>query len=338
MAIQLHTRLSIIVLPAFNIMTTMALIDPFRAANYLAGAPIFSWRFLTPNEGTVTASNGISLADVTPLSEAGSDEDDIVFVSSSWTPEVYRDAEVLGWLRRQARRGATLGGIETGTFLLAYAGLLDGRRVTVHYEHMAVFRELFPSVLCAEDIFVVDGDRVTCCGGIASTDLALTIVADLHGLSLANDAARYIFHDRLRAGSEGQLPEHFEPVGHGVPETLRRAIVAMEHNLEVPLKMSAIGEAAGKSQRQLERLFLTHTGVTPVQYYLEVRLDRARGMVTQTDMPMMTIAMACGFASQDHFSRTYKHRFQMPPSMDRQQGRIPFQFRSFPSYGRVGGS
>jgi transcriptional regulator GlxA family with amidase domain len=328
-----QTRIAVLVFPAFNILTTMAFVDPFRAANYLIGAPVFSWRFVTAEAGPVTASNGAQLAEATPLAETPAGADDIVIVSSSWTPEVYRDAAVLGWLRRQARLGVTLGGIDTGAFILAYAGLLSGARATVHYEHAAAFRELFPDIDVVDDLYTVERGRVTCCGGAASTDLALAMVHDLHGLSLANAAARYIFHDRLRSAAEPQAPAHFEPVGYSVPATLRRAVVAMERTLDAPLGVGEIADRAGVSQRQLERLFVAHTGVTPVQYYLEVRLDRARGMVTQTDMPMMAIAVACGFASQGHFSKCYRRRFKVAPSVDRRQGRVPFQFRSFPAYG-----
>ena len=106
----------------------------------------------------------------------------------------------------------------------------------------------------------------------------------------------------------------------------------MEHNLENPLPLSAIAKEVSLSQRQLERLFRAHTGVTPVQYYMEQRLDQARGMVTQTDMPLLNVAVACGFSSQEYFARAYKRRFGLQPSKDRHEGRIPFQFRAFPSH------
>lgn len=331
-----RTSIAVLLLPSFNVMATTAFIDPFRAANYVAGDAVFDWRFVSPVGGTVRASNGMTMADVGALTDAGTGFD-VVMVSASWTPEAYGDAAVLGWLRQCARFGATMGGLDTGAFVLAYAGLLNEAPATAHYEHIAAFRELFPEINVVEDLYTVHGNRLTCCGGMAGGDLALAMIRDLHGLDLANAAARYIFHDRLRSPSEGQFPAHFEPVGYRVPATLRRAIVAMESNLENPMAIDAVAGTAGVSQRQLERLFKAHTGVTPVQYYLEMRLDRARGMVTQTDMPMMAIGMACGFSSQEHFAKAYRNRFALAPSVDRKQGRVPFQFRSFPSFARVDG-
>jgi len=312
-------------------MATMSLLDPFRAANYLSGEPRYDWRVLSLEAPPVVASNGMTFTDTIPYTSL-SDQFDTIFVSASWTPELYRKPRLLKWLQRQSRSGALVGGIDTGGFLLAFAGLLEGHRATVHYEHMAAFRELFPGIELCEDLYVIDDRRVTCCGGTAAADLALELIRRRDGLELANAAARYVFHDRLRPGSEGQFPAHPEPSGYSAPDKLRRAIVCMEHNLEEPLPLGEIAGEVGLSQRQLQRLFREHTGVTTAQYYLGSRLDRARGMVTQTEMSMLSIAVACGFSSQEYFARVYRKRFGLQPSRDRRLGRVPFEFRSFPAF------
>ena len=184
-------------------------------------------------------------------------------------------------------------------------------------------------------MFVIEGDCMTCCGGLAATDMALEIIRLQHGIELANAAARYIFHERLRAGQEGQLPEHQEPVGYSAPNVLREAIIAMERNLEQPRTIGEICNGLNISERQLSRLFTRHTGVTPIRYYLDVRLDRARGLVTQTQMSILDVAIACGFTGAAQFSRAYRNRFSISPSQDRIEGRVPFQFRSFPSHAGV---
>lgn len=322
-----------LLLPSFNAMATVALLDPFRAANYLAGKQRYSWRMLSLDGQSVVASNDLQFAGTFPFERSG-DDFDMVFVSASWTPEEHRDPRLLKWLRRRARGGAIMGGIDTGAFVLGFAGLLAGRKATVHYEHIASFRELFPDVDMTEDLFVLDGSRVTCCGGTASSDLALEMILVREGIDAANAAARYIFHERLRAGTEGQFPKHREPVGYAAPEKLRDAIVCMERNLENPLPLAAVAREVGLSQRHLERLFRSHTGESGVQYYLGSRLDRARGLVTQTEMPLLTIAVACGFSSQEYFARVYRRRFGLQPSVDRREGRVPFQFRSFPAHRR----
>ncbi|WP_299624044.1 GlxA family transcriptional regulator [Pelagibius sp.] len=326
--------LGMLLLPGFNAMAAHAFVDPFRAANYLRGTAIYRWPFLSLDGGAVTASNGLCVARTTAFAEAEAEMDFLV-INASWAPERFRGRALQGWLRRQARMGAVLCALDTGAFVLAYAGLLDGYRAAVHYEHIAAFRELFAETALDESLFVLDHDRLTCCGGMAAADMALEIIRLQQGLDLANGAGRYIFHERLRPGGEGQSPTTREPVGYAAPARLREAIVLMERNLEQPLKITELVARLGLSQRQLERLFRLHTGVSPIRYYVDVRLDRARGLVTQTELPIVAVAAACGFGNAVQFTRTYKRRFGLAPSKDRTEGRVPFQFRSFPSHAGV---
>ncbi len=323
-----------LLLDGFNAMAMQAFLDPFRASNYLRSRNLYSWSFLGHDSASVTASNGLT---VSKLSAFPSEKDafDLLVVNASWGAERFRKPELLKGLRSAAHKGLAICGVDTGGFLLAYAGLLTGRRAAVHYEHIAAFRELFPDTRMDEDLFVIDGEILTCCGGLATADLALEIVRLQQGLELANAAGRYIFHDRLRAGDEKQLPERQEPVGYAAPVKLREAIIIMERNLEHLIGITEIAKAVNLSQRQLGRLFQRHTGVSPVRYYLDVRLDRARGLLTQTELPILEVAIACGFTSNAQFSRAYKTRFGLSPSKDRLEGRIPFQFRSYPSHAGV---
>ena len=326
--------IAMLLLPGFNSMAAHAFIDPFRAANYLRGATMYRWPLLSPEGGDVQASNGFSAAGTVALADADARPDFLV-VNASWTPERFRAAGLQNRLRRMARNGVIMCGIDTGAFVLAHAGLLTGYKAAVHYEHIAAFRELFPDIEMDNSLFVFDRDRLTCCGGLAAADMALEIVRLQQGLDMANAAGRYIFHERLRPGDEGQLPTTREPVGYAVPARLREAIILMERNLEQPLKITELVAQLGLSQRQLERLFRAHTGVSPVRYYVDLRLDRARGLVTQTELTIAEIAAACGFGSTVQFTRTYKRRFGLVPSKDRIESRVPFQFRSFPSHAGV---
>jgi AraC family carnitine catabolism transcriptional activator len=169
---------------------------------------------------------------------------------------------------------------------------------------------------------------------VAAIDLALEIIRMQHGIELANAAARYIFHERLRDSGEAQIPRHLQPVGYQVPDKLREAILLMERNIEEPLTQPELAAYLGFSVRQLQRIFRQHIGLTPVRYYRNVRLDRARGLVTQTEMQMRDIAALCGFSRAEQFSRAYLHRFDITPTRDRIEGRIPFQFRGLS--GRAG--
>lgn len=323
--------IGMLLLPDFNSLASQAFIDPFRAANYLRGASIYNWPFLSLEGGEVAASNGMSVAQTRALG-AFDQPLDFLVVNSSWHPERFQGGKLQSSLRRFSRLGVVLCGIDTGAFVLAYAGLMKGYRAAVHYEHIAAFRELFPDSPMDESLFVFDRERLTCSGGVAAADMALEIVRLQQGIDLANAAGRYIFHERLRPGEEGQLPTAREPVGYAAPLRLREAIILMERNLEQPISIREVAGRLGCSQRQLERIFRSHTGVSPVRYYIDVRLDRARGLVTQTELPIVEVAAACGFGSRGQFTRSYKYRFGLSPSRDRIDGRVPFQFRSFPSH------
>lgn len=332
---QAGLQLLIIVTPSFNLSATTGLIDPLRAANYLDGVARFRWTIASAEGGMIMASNGLSLA-TQALADLSAQAFDMVVVSSSWAPEAHDSPSLLAALRKFARAGSVIGALDTGAFILAEAGLLAGQRATVHYEHIDALRELHEGIEVSEDIYVFDGNRFTCCGGTAAVDLGLHILRRLCGDSLANAAARYIFHPGARPPVASQNPAGIEPLGHATPESVRRIIAEMERHLEEPLTIPDLCERARLSQRQINRLFARHVGKTPQLYYRDIRLDRARGLVTQTEMPMSEIAVASGFASQAHFSRAYHERFGIQPRSDRVEGRIPFEFRAWPMHRKPG--
>lgn len=313
----------------------MGFLDPFRATNYLDGAADFAWTLVSCDGGAVPASNGVEVVTV-PIADVA-ETPRICMVSTSWTPENYVEPALVKTLRRWARFGSLLGGIDTGAFVLAHAGLLAGYRATVHYEHMDSFSELFPAIDLTEELYVIDRDRLSTCGGGASVDLGLHLIAQLRGPATANAVARFMFHDRLRPPGAEQLSRSGEPIGTSVPDSLHDAIRQMESNLEEPLLIPEIAARAGMSQRQLERLFQKYVQRTPLEYYRDIRLDRARGLVTQTPMKIREVAMASGFASAEHFARAYRTRFGLSPRTDRVKGRVPFEFRAWPMAGNTKG-
>lgn len=311
---------------------TMGFVDPFRAVNYLEGVSLFSWEFISEKGGPVVASNLASI-DTGSISNASRAEAlDMLVISSSWNPISHGTPKVQSLIRQSARRGATLVGIDTGAFLIAQAGLLAGRTATVHYEHIDAFQELFPDTETSENLYVFDERLSSCCGGTAAADLALMIILGLHGTTLANAAARYVFHPGMRQSGSPQNPQDLEPLGATVPELIRRAIKIMENHLEEPVSIADICAQLNTSQRQFNRLFSQYIRKRPGLYYRDIRLDRARSLVTQTDMPMSEIAFASGFSSHVYFTRAYKSRFGLPPNKDRIEGRIPFEFRAWPMH------
>lgn len=321
----------IVVTPNFNLAATVGFIDPFRAVNYLEGRSLFRWIIVSASGGDCISSNSFCVQ-TDAIAKVQNDPHDFVILSSSWAPEAYNSSHLHGALRHWARGGSTIGALDTGAFILAEAGLLKGKRATVHYEHIDALKELYPDIDASEDMFVFDAKRITCCGGSASVDFALHIIRGECGDALANAAARYVFHQSLRPPGTPQNPATSEPIGSTAPTPVKRAIKIMEENLEEPISILEICKRMGLSHRQLDRLFARYVRNTPMLYYRDIRLDRARGLVTQTEMPMSEIAIASGFSSQVHFSRAYRERFGLQPRNDRVEGRVPFEFRAWPMH------
>ena len=324
-------NIAILVTPHFNLASTLAFLDPFRALNYLTGANQCRWKLVSAEGGDVPGSNGISVA-TEPLARHLAEKPDLVVVSSSWAPENAHRPDLFNALRKWSQSGVRMGALDTGGFILAETGLLNGKRATVHYEHIDAYTELFPEVSVTEDLFVMDKTVFTCCGGMAAVDVALSLICELSGEGLANAVARYVFHHAVRGGDASQNPARLEPFGRVAPGLVRRAIDLMEQHLEEPLPIPDLCTHLQVSQRHLSRLFKQYVGKTPVLYYRDIRLDRARGLVTQTEMKLSEVAVASGFASQVHFSRAYRERFGLSPTQDRIEGRVPFEFRAWPMH------
>lgn len=326
-----HHEIIVFVTPHFNVSATTSFIDPFRASNYLTGANSFSWSFVSQNGGDIEASNGLVVA-TKPLDEVLGHDPWLVVVSSSWTPERYTSRKLRAALQKWERTGAIIGGLDTGGIILANAGLLKGKTATVHYEHIDAFIEIAADTTVLENMIVMDNRIFTCCGGTASTDAGLRFVHAIAGENVANAAARYLFHHTVRGEDHSQNPKVIEPMGYVTSWLVRAAIDLMEAHLEKTLSIPDIAAKLDVSQRQLSRLFRRYVHKSPVEYYRDIRLDRARGLVTQTELKFSEIAAASGFNSQVHFSRAYHQRFGLSPTADRIEGRLPFEFRAWPMY------
>ena len=324
-------QLLIYVAPHFNISATTSFVDPFRVVNYLSGSTRFSWVFVSEDGGRIESSSGITL-ETRAIQDLSRVDPWLVLVSTSWAPERTISRHMQAALRKWSGQGALLGGLDTGAIVLARAGLLTDRTATVHYEHIDAFIELAPNTDVSENLFVVDDRVFTCCGGTAATDIALRLVHSVAGESLTNATARYLFHHDVRDEDQSQNPKGVEPMGYTTPGAVREAIDIMEANLETPISIPQIAKRLNLSQRHLARLFTKYVQKSAVAYYRDIRLDRARGLVTQTELKLGEIAAAAGFNSQVHFSRAYSARFGLSPSTDRIEGRVPFEFRAWPMF------
>ena len=222
-------------------------------------------------------------------------------------------------LRSLARENVTLGGLEEGVFPLAMTGLLDGRRCAVHWRMLEEFRERFPAVLASTRLFEQDEGRLSG-SGCAISDLFLSLVVEQHGPDLAALVAEDLNVERIRAGSEQQRVPLRNRLGSTHPK-LTQAVILMESNIEEPLTTDEIARHVCVSRRQLERIFKQYLNSVPSQYYLELRLNRARQLLQQTSKSIIQIGLSCGFSSGPHFSSAYRNCFGVTPREDRNQYR-----------------
>jgi len=211
-------------------------------------------------------------------------------------------------------QGVVLGSLCTGTFALAEAGLLDNYRCAVHWENLDAVREEFPEIDICDDLFVIDRDRLTCTGGVAPLDLMLALIEQRLGRGVASKVSKQFIQERIRAASERQRPN---PWGEYPDKIIGLAHQLMQTTIEVPVTIPYIARAMGISRRQLERVFKRHTGKSPAEYYLDLRLTKARELLRLTNMPITDIGIACGFQSSAHFSTAFKSQYGRPPRAER---------------------
>lgn len=318
--------LAMLILPNFNMMVTTGFLDPFRAANYLHGWRRYQWDYLSLSPTQCIASNGMQLKEIHALADTAS-QYDIVAVSASWTPEAFANRNILSWLRKQDRNGAMIGGLDTGAFILGYAGLLGNYSPVIHFEHHASFVETFPETPISNLRFSLDSRRFSCGGGVSAVDMGLAILSEIEDQAMIKQIARYLYHSHHNQINNNSRSDELFSYDSSLPSKLKKALTLMKANIEEPISIANIAEQVLLSQRQLERDFQHYLQATPKQVYLQLRLDQARMMISQTELSILEIAVANGFSSQEHFSRIYKKRFRNAPSYDRSVTRIPFQLR-----------
>ncbi len=309
-------NIGFILIPGFALMCYASAVEPLRAANLLAGREIFRLHAWSPAGEAAMSSSG-AFAPAGPLPARGHLPTlDMVFVVAGGDPSGWRHPQVHALLRALEREGVTIGGISGGPYLLAAAGLLEGRRFTIHWEHAAAFREAFPKLAPEPARYVLDGARLTCAGGIAPLDMMNALIGERFGADFARRVSDWYLHTHVAASAGPQRATMAERHGTRHP-VLLAALEKMEATVERPLDRAAMARHAGVSPRHLDRLFSERLGSTFKGEYGRIRLDRARELLRQSGLSISEIAYACGFSSPGHFARRYRTRFGMTPRQER---------------------
>lgn len=301
-------HIGFLLVPNFALMSFAAASEPLRAANLLAAAELYRVSCFSPDGAPVTASSGLAV----PCRRLAAGDLDTLFVCAGGNPGDWRQPRLPRLLRALARAGVRLGGISGGPFLLAAAGLLDGRDFTIHWEHAAALVEAFPDLAPRQARFVIDGDRITCGGGVAPLDMMHALIAERMGADFARRVSDWFLHTAVSEPGDPQRAAAAERWGTHHPGLLA-ALEAMEAAIETPLGRAAIARRAGVGPRQLARLFRGELGATWGAAYRTIRLRQAARLLRQSPLSIAQIAYATGFSSPSHFCRAFAARYGLPP-------------------------
>ena len=307
-------RFVFLLLDKFTMINFAGAIEPLRLANHVLNEAVYSWALCGEGGTEKTCSNGAVFRLDFGLDEV--DREDIILVCGGIDIQKTTTRGVIGWLRRESRRGVAIGGLCTGSYTLAKAGLLDGKKATIHWENQDGFAEEFEQVNLTKSVFVMDGNRWSTAGGISSIDLMLKIIATDHGEDVANNVADLMIYSTIRTDQDTQRLSIPTRIGVRHPK-LSQVIQMMEGNIEDPMSPADLADEVGMSTRQLERLFRRYLSRSPKRYYMELRLQKARNLLMQTDMSVINVALACGFASPSHFSKCYRSHYSTTPYRER---------------------
>ena len=307
-------RFVFVLLQDFTLLSFAAALECLRIANRMSGQTLYEWRLVGQGGDLVTCSAGTTFKLDSDLADLA--RDDCVMVCGGIDVQEATTAKMLAWLRREARKGVTVAGLCTAAYTLARAGLLDGKRATTHWENQDSFIEEFDEVELTKSVFVIDGNRITTAGGTSSIDMMLKLIADEHGEDLANAVADQLIYSAIRTDQDTQRLSVPTRIGVRHPK-LSQVIQMMETNIEEPISPSILARDVDMSTRQLERLFRRYLNRSPKRYYMELRLQKARNLLMQTDMSVINVALACGFASPSHFSKCYRAHYDTTPYRER---------------------
>ncbi len=302
--------ISFLLLPNLSMLAFSSAVEPLRMANQLTGKVLFQWETLSADGAPVRCSNGVELGVDRPMGPTPPGS--LVFVCAGVEPEKSASQTAADWVRGQWRSGRTVGGLCTGAYTLAKAGILKGRKFTLHWENLPPFREDHPDLEPLEQLYVIDDRIMTCGGGSAATDLFLKLIYDRHGAALAQMVLNMCLHHIHRPADASQQSSRASVIGVR-NETILNIIAQFDKSIEDDVDLDTLVAQTTVSRRQVERLFQKHLGVSPKQYLIDLRLQRGRALLAGTDMTVTDVAVACGFESTSHFARRFREKFGVSP-------------------------
>ncbi len=309
---------TLLLLPGASLMTFASTLEPMRAANRVAGRALFDWRLVSADGAPVATTTGVPIAVDGPLDPSA--VRGLLLAVAGFDADAQASRDLVRRLRAAARRAVLVIGVEAGPWLMARAGLLDGRPATTHWEDLEDFQARHPAVIVRPDRYVIDGTIATAGGASPIFDLMLHLIRERFGYTTALDVASVFSYDEAHPGTEAQS---LAPLGRLVRREPRvaGAIRLMEERLDAPLTVADIAGRLGTSVRGLEQAFQRTVGLGPGRYCRELRLGAARRLVVDTALPMAEVAVRTGFGSASAFARAFARRFGTSAAALRREAR-----------------
>ncbi|WP_386679006.1 GlxA family transcriptional regulator [Loktanella sp. R86503] len=297
-------RIDVLLFDGFSNHCLANTLEPYRAANTIIGRHIYQWRLFSLPGGLVRSSSNMLVQ--TDPATADQPPCDFIMVTSGYRHKKLSTSENLSKLRALCSNARCVVGLDTGAWLLAAAGQLDGRKATIHSDVFDSFTETFAHIDARKDRYIIDRDRITCGGAMASFDLALHLIGHQCGEGVRLDVAALFLH------------ETSQPFGDMEKESIRsklvlRALVIMDQNIEDPLTIPDMADRLGSSVKNLHRRFVENLGTTPGKVYRYRRLVAVRSLVENTDLSMAEITTRCGYENASAMTRAFKQQFGITP-------------------------
>lgn len=301
---------SFVLMKQFTMLAFTSAIEPLRVANQLTGHLLFRWNVFSEDGKPIACSNGVPLQPDAAI--PASAPPGYVLVCGGVEPQAACSPALTDWIRAQWQHDRIVGGLCTGAYALAKAGILEGRRFTLHWENLGSFTELFPQLSPERSVYCVDGRIVTCAGGVAAADLVLKIIDDHFGARLSQKVMDMCLLTRRRTAADEQTTSISSRLGSR-NKNLTKAVNYVETHFEEMWSVDDCASHVGISRRQVERLFREHLGTTPLGYVNELRLQRARALLAETNMSVIEVSAASGFETASHFSKSFRKKFGVSP-------------------------
>lgn len=303
------TRAGFLLLEHFSLPAFTQALDTIVTANLLRPR-LFSSRTFGLSEGEVVSDLGLIIRPDARINCSAIQDLDLLVVCGGYRTELKSSDELISLLRNASEHGVSLAGLWNGAWFLGNAGVLDGYRCAIHPEHRPALAEVAKAAHVTSEPYVIDRDRLTASSPSGAFHMALDWIKSLHDKALVEGIEDILAFEESRY-------RRIKPTENVcVSAPLREVVKLMDANLEEPLELEQLAVYAGRSRRQLERLFKEQLGTTSQRYYMELRITEARRLLQHTELSQVDVLVACGFVSPSHFSKCYSSYFGYRPSKE----------------------